>query len=147
MTEQLPPREPYDSRRRDEKEEKDEKDRREQREKEEKGARDRLGSLSWALILICAGVVFLAVTSNLFSWLDWNNAWSLILMGAGLVVGLEVVARLVMPEYRSPVSGRIVLAVVLFLVGVSGFLGWENAWPVILIGVGLSILIGTLLRR
>ncbi len=146
MSEQIPP-ESYDRRQRNEKEEKDEKDRRDQREKEEKGAGDRLGSLSWALILIMAGLVFLAVSANLFPGLDWSNAWSLIVMGAGLVIGLEVILRFLMPEYRRPLSGRLILAVVLLLVGAGGFIGWDNTWPFILIGIGLAMLVGALTNR
>ncbi|MHB0876901.1 MAG: hypothetical protein ACYC5O_12755 [Anaerolineae bacterium] len=145
MTEQIPPDDRYH--RYDEKQEKDEKDRREAREKEEKGPSDRLSSAAWAMILIFAGAVLLAVTTNAFPWLDWENAWGLILMGAGVAVGLEVVLRLLIPEYRRPVSGQIVLAVVLFLVGLGGITGWENIWPIFLIGLGVSILIGALTRR
>jgi hypothetical protein len=145
MTDQVPPDNRY--RRYDEKQEKDEKDRQDAHEKEEKGPSDRLSSAAWAIILIFAGIVLLAVTTNAFSWLDWTNAWGLILMGAGVAVGLEVVLRLLLPEYRRPVSGQIVLAVVLFLVGLSGLTGWENIWPIFLIGVGISILIGALARR
>lgn len=144
MTGQLPPQEPYERRHRDEKEE---KGRDEKREKEEKGASDRLGSLTWGLILIFAGFVLLGVTSEQLAWLNWENAVSVILMGAGALVGAEVVVRLLMPEYRRPVGGRLVLAVILFIVGAGAFLGWRNVWPLILIGAGIAILIGTLTRR
>lgn len=145
MTEQLPPDDRY--RRRDEKDEKDEKDRRDQYEKEEKGPSDRLGSAAWAVILIFAGVAMLAVTTGAFSWLNWANVWGLIFMAAGVVVGVEVVLRLLMPEYRRPVRGQIVLAVVLFIIGLGGVTNWENLWPLFLIGVGIAILIGAFLRR
>ena len=143
MTEQLPPSGPDYRRRRDEKAEKDEKD----REKNEKGPSDRLRSATWALILIFAGFVLLLVTAGAFDWLDWSNAWSVVIVGAGLAVALEVVLRLLMPEYRRPVRGQIVLAVVLVTVGAASFLGWENVWPIVLIGVGLSMLIGAFTRR
>lgn len=150
MAEQRPPdsssEDWYRKENRDEKEEKEEKGRGEKREKEEKGANDRLGSLSWAVILVFAGIVLLVMTGGGFEWMDWANAWSIILVGAGLIVGLEVVIRFLMPEYRAPLTGRLVLAVILILVGGGSFIGWDKIWPIALIGGGIAILVGSLLR-
>ena len=149
MAQQVPPDDRYTRyNEKDEKQGKDEKERREaQEKKEEKAPSDRLSSAAWAVILIFAGVVLLGVTTNAFTWLNWENAWGLVLMGAGAVIGLEVVLRLLLPEYRRPVSGQIVLAVVLFLLGLGGVTNWENIWPIFIIGVGVSVLIGALTRR
>jgi hypothetical protein len=147
MSQDYPPNEPRKQRSRDEKEEKEEKERRDQQEKEEKGASDRPGTLSGALILIWAGLVFLVQNTGLIPGLGAISGWGVILMGAGVILGLEVAYRYVTPEYRRPLGGRLVLAIVLFLIGAGFILGWGNVWPLILIGVGLAILIGAITRR
>ena len=151
--------------------EKDEKELQKQEEKqeeksiEEKYQRDPLGSIVWALILIWAGAVLLA--SNI-GWLNTVNgfmdqlftqsakllpfeigapqfsAWSLVFMGAGVLLLAEVVIRLIFPSYRRPVLGTTIFAVILLGLG---FGSWGLIWPFILIIVGLSLLIGGLFRR
>ncbi len=134
-------------RRRDEKEEKEEKpgERTEVR-REEKWARDPLGSLIWGLIIIWAGLALIAVNLGTFPWLTWDNVWALIFIGAGLVFLLEVVIRVAIPTYRRPIRGRLILAFIALAIGVGAFIGWELTWPFIIIGIGLAIIVGVLLR-
>ena len=150
--------------------EKDEKELQKQEEKqeeksvEEKWQRDPLGSIVWALILIWAGFVLLA---NNMGWLGTLNrimeqlfvqyakllpveivapqfsAWSLIFVGAGVLLLAEVVMRLLFPAYRRPVLGTTIFAVVLLGIG---FGSWTLFWPLILIIVGLSLLLGGLVQ-
>jgi len=141
------PRPVMDPRTRNEKEEKDEKDQRDRQEKEEKGASDRPGTVSWALVLIMAGLFLLASNLGLIPQGDDSVTVGVILMGAGVIVALEVLFRYLRPEYRRPLGGRLVLAVVLFGLGAGSGLGWENTWPVVLIGIGIAILVGTITRR
>jgi hypothetical protein len=151
--------------------EKDEKELQKQEEKqeeksvEEKYQRDPLGSIVWALILIWAGFVLLA---NNTGWLDTLNAiveqlfaqsvkllpleisapqfsaWSLIFIGAGILILAEVVIRLLFPAYRRPVLGTAIFAVILLGIG---FGNWGLIWPFILIIIGLALLLGGLFRR
>ncbi len=132
---------------RNEKEEKDEKDQSDRREKEEKGVADRPGTLTWALVLIMAGLVMLAGNVGLLPEDDGVSTFGIILMGAGVIVGLEVLFRYLRPEYRRPLGGRLVLAVMLFVAGGGSSIGWEHVWPVLLIGIGVAILVGSLTRR
>ncbi len=141
------PRREMQPRVRNEKEEKDEKDRRDRQEKEEKGASDRPGTLSWALVLIMAGLVLLAANVGLLPDGDGGSTFGIILMGAGVIVALEVLFRYLRPEYRRPLRGRLVLAIVLFVVGAGSSIGWEHTWPVVLIGIGVAILVGSMTRR
>lgn len=141
------PRREMQPRVRNEKEEKDEKDQRDRQEKEEKGASDRPGTLSWALVLIMAGLVLLAANTGLLPREDGGSTFGIILMGAGVIVGLEVLFRYLRPEYRRPLGGRLVLAIVLFVIGAGSSIGWEHTWPVVLIGIGVSILVGSMTRR
>ncbi len=134
-------------RRRDEKEEKDEKGgEREEWTREEKWARDPLGGLIWGLIVIWVGLTLVAANLGTFPRLTWDNAWALIFMGAGLIFLLEVVIRVAIPTYRRPIRGRLILAFIALAIGAGAFIGWELTWPFIIIGIGLAIIIGVLLR-
>lgn len=141
------PRPSMEPRTHNEKDEKDEKDRQDRQEKEEKGAGDRPGTLSWALVLIMAGFVFLAANLGLLPGDDGISTFGIIMMGAGVIVGLEVLLRYLRPEYRRPLRGRLVLAAVLFALGAGSTIGWEHTWPVVLIGIGIAILVGSLIRQ
>jgi len=127
---------------------------------EEKSRRDPLSAVIWALILVWAGVVFLA--SNL-GWLDsllrrtsdipgmgfltrLVDAWPVVLIGAGVILLGEVVARLVMPAYRGPVTGTAIFAVILIAIGLGDLVNWNLLWPIILIALGLSVLLRGLKR-
>ncbi len=148
-----------------EKYEKEEKDLAKEEEKsfEEKWRRDSLGTIVWALILIWAGVVFLA--SNM-GMLDAFNAlferiglqaaefpfklpflrleaWSLIFIGAGVLLLAEVVIRLLIPSYRRPVVGTAILAVIALGIGLGS---WGLIWPLILIIAGLGLVLGAFFR-
>jgi hypothetical protein len=126
---------------------------------EEKHHRDPLGDLVWALILIWAGMVFLA--SNL----GWLNAiqtsivlpegvnigglstWSVIFLGAGVLVFIEALIRTFVPAYRSSTGGNFILAAVFLGIGLGAIFGWNAVWPFILIAMGLSALASALLRK
>ncbi|MBC7236774.1 MAG: hypothetical protein H5T69_13120 [Chloroflexi bacterium] len=127
--------------RRDEKEEKQEKE----EEKQEKGEwqRDRLSTLAWAAILIWAGLVLLADNLGLFAI---RESWPLILIGAGGIVLLEILARFALPEYRRPIGGQFILAIILIAVGLGNWLGWAIVLPVALILIGLGILLRDVIR-
>lgn len=126
---------------------------------EEKNQRDPLSSLIWALILIWAGLVFLA--SNL-GWLDairtmqvlpenfsfvGLSTWSVIFMGAGVLVFIEAVIRTFVPAYRSSTGGNFFLAAIFLGIGLGAIFGWQVVWPFILIAMGLSALASALIRR
>jgi len=141
----------------------DEKDEKEEKSFEEKSRQDPVGSMVWAATLIWAGLVLLAVNMGWFESLRirlgdggfaipfadlgdtaWNGAWQLFFIGAGILVLIGVIARLLIPEYRRPLLGSLIWAIVLFGVALGR---WELIWPLILIAVGLSILFGRAARR
>ncbi len=128
-------------------EEKQEEKPQEEKLQEEKSGeknwqRDTLGGTIWALILIWAGVVLLVMTLNIsfFEWLDWDKAWGAILIGAALLLATEIAARLMIPSYAAPLRGRIILASILGIMGLSNFINVE-LWPLIIIAIGLSLLL------
>ncbi len=137
----------------------DEKTEEKEEEKyEEKHDRDPLSSLTWALILIWAGLAFLA--SNL-GWLDQIqvqqalpegfefvglSTWSVIFLGAGLIIFIEAIIRTFVPAYRSS-SGNFFLAAIFLGIGLGGIFGWDVVWPFILIAMGLSALASALISN
>lgn len=144
-----------------EKSEKDEKERDKTEEKsvEEKYRRDPLGAYTWGAILVWAGLVFLA--DNL-GWL--NNltfvplfpgimqilrpgAWALVMLGAGLILLVEAAIRLLVPTYRTSVTGTLILAIIAISIGLGNLVTWAYIWPLILIVLGLSILLRGMRRK
>ena len=152
--EQEQPRPPYYDEKTEEKLEKEDE------KHEEKTNRDPLSSMAWALILIWAGLVFLA--ENL-GWLDQINfqeiqefegikiitvsTWSMIFVGAGVIVFLEGLIRTFVPAYRSSTGGNFFLAAIFLGIGLGGIFGWNVVWPFILIAMGLSALASALITR
>lgn len=138
----------------DEKGEKDtgEKEYEKQHEKEEKPRdmaekwrQDPLSAVVWAAVLIVGG--FVLILDNLGVPIFRGNGWSIALVCAGVIVALEAVVRILMPEYRRPVRGTLILAAVLAGLGLSGWIGWGVTWALIIIALGVSILWGGLRRR
>ena len=139
--------------------EKDEKELSKQEEKsvDEKWRRDPLGSIIWASILIWAGVVLLAANlgafdllTNLFERLPFDigklpeglsfipvEGWAVFWVGAAGILFLEVIVRLLVPEYRKPVLGTLILSIVFLGFGLGT---WACVLPLILIGIGVSLL-------
>jgi hypothetical protein len=146
-------------------EEKNEKEleKREEKSPTEKYSRDPLGSIIWACILIWAGVVLLL---NQLGYLDqikeilfanratWTlgfpgdfSVWGLIFLGAGVLLLFEVLLRLLIPAYRKPVTGTIILAFVFIGLGLGNVLRWEFIFALVLIAIGLSIIVGGFTRK
>lgn len=123
---------------------------------EEKYRRDPLGTLVWAVILIWAGLVWLA---NNFNFLDRirirtealpfdfpfrTQVWALFFIGAGVILLIEILIRLTIPDYRRPVMGTFIMAIVFFGIGLGS---WALIWPLILIVFGASILLRGVFRN
>ena len=128
------------------KEEEKEHEKEEEKSWDEKWRHDPLGAAVWAAILIWAGVVLLAENMGLMIRFGWLDAWGLIFVGAGGIVLLEVVVRLLMPSYRRPVGGTLVFAVILMGVGLGNLFSWTVVWPLVLIAIGVSMLLRGFLR-
>lgn len=142
----------------------DEKDEKELLKHDEKiEQRDVLSSIIWAAMLIWAGLVFLAVN---LGWMDVFISrfrifgklpdgmkmiepaiWAIIMLGAGFILLGEVFIRLIVPDFKRRIVGTLVLAVVFIGSGLGNFFGWDLIWPFILILLGVSVLLGGLLRR
>ena len=124
---------------------------------DEKYRRDPLGSIVWALILVWVGLVLLA--QNLGYLEQWGlrlkfadlpfevpfigDSWSLIFLGIAVIGFIEIIIRLLIPDYRRPLMGSVVFLIV--CIGLA-FGSWEFIWPLILIAIGASILLRGLFR-
>jgi hypothetical protein len=93
------------------------------------------------VILIAIGVI--SLLGNLFRFMNWDNAWPLIIIGIGaaffigMLVGGKTNAGLAVP-------GSIIITVGLILLYMNSFGRWEAwayAWALIICGVGAGILI------
>jgi hypothetical protein len=114
---------------------------------EEKWRSDPVSAAVWATILIWAGLVLLAENLGLFARFEWFSAWGVILAGAGLIVMLGAVARVLMPTHRRSVAGTLIWGAILVAVGLGSLVDVAVAWPLILIAIGLGLLLRGLLGR
>jgi hypothetical protein len=126
-------------------EKRDEKSPQQEKNWDEKWRRDPVFVVAWACIFIWAGIVFLVdALGYIESWtagLDTDvNAWSFIFMGAGVIVLLGVLFRLFVPEYQRPVTGNIILGLILIGIGLGDLFNWAVVWALILILIGISII-------
>jgi hypothetical protein len=72
--------------------------------------------------------------------------WEIIILGAGVILLVEVVIRLMVPSLRRHVIGTLVPGVIFIGIGLGNFIGWDLIGPFILIALGISVLIVGLLR-
>ncbi len=142
MSEDQPVRTPEG---RQEKQEKQEE--KEEKSWEEKWRRDPLTAAAWALIIIWAGIVLLANNLNLLTWFPWLEVWSLFFLGAAAILLLEIGIRLVLPAYRQPVLGIVILAIVFLAIGLGGLISWQCLLPGAVVALGFYLLFSGLVRR
>lgn len=130
-------------------EKQDEKEEKEEKGQEEKWRRDPVARVTWAAIFIWIGLVLLGEhTGFAAGWPKWNP-WAYGFIGAGTIILLQMIARLIMPEYRWGVIGNLVFGLILLGLGL-GFLtnwGWGVIIAVVIIAIGLVILFGGLGRH
>lgn len=144
--------EKYEKEEKEEEKEYEKQHEKEQQEKswDEKYRRDPLGAVTWALVLIWAGVALLIHNLGFLDglgFLDRMEPQSLVFAGAGLIVLAMVLFRILNPEHRRPLRGNIILGFILVGIGLGDALGWEIVWALIIIAIGVSLLFGGFLGR
>ena len=127
-------------------EEKDEKSRQE-KSWEEKWRRDPLNAAVWAFIIIWAGLVLLASNLNVLDSFLGLELWALFFLGAGLLLLAEAGVRMLVPAYRAPVLGNLIIALVFLAIALGQIVRWGCIWPLVLIGIGAYLLLSGVLRR
>lgn len=148
------PREPYYDEKSEEKVHEKEEEKR-----DEKSHQDPLSSLVWALILIWAGLVFLGENLGILDaivadpiqlgeiTISQVGTWSMIFLGAGVLVFVEGLIRTFVPAFRSSTGGDFFLAAIFLGIGLGGLIGYSLVWPFILIAMGLATLASALIRK
>jgi len=126
---------------------KDKKEKEEEKESEkeekswdEKWRRDPLNAVVWAAILIWAGIALLL--GNLEVLEDTAiDGWDLAFAGAGVLLLLEALVRFLIPAYRQPIVGNLILGFVFLGIGLGDVAGWDVIWPVAIIFIGVALLL------
>jgi hypothetical protein len=68
--------------------------------------------------------------------------WTIAFLGAGLIVLLGILLRMIVPAYRRPIGGSLVLGFVLLGVGLGGLTdAWLVIGPLVLIAIGVGLLL------
>ncbi len=113
----------------------------------EKWRRDPIDAAGWAFFLIWIGVVLIAEQLGYLARFEMVETWAIIIMGAGVLVLLQVLIRLAIPAYRKPVLGSAIFGLVLLAVGLNDIIEvrWELFGALMLIIVGVAVLLGGLL--
>jgi hypothetical protein len=133
----------------------DEKQEKQNDEKQEKGRgdswdekwrRDPVDAAMWAIILIWVGVVLLGSNMGFFAGLPLE-AWSIGFLGAGVIVLLAAFFRVLVPAYRKPLAGSVILGVIFIGIGLGELVGWVVIGPLVLIGIGVGIILTGFFRR
>jgi hypothetical protein len=136
-----------DRRRNEKEEEKREKEdeKRTEKQSDEKWRRNPARVVMYAAILIWAGIVALLTLDNLVA-APWWQGWPVFLAGTGVILFLKAAYNL-RPEHRRPVGGTVIIGIVLLAVGIGGIVGWNYAWPTILIILGIVLVLWVFFRR
>jgi hypothetical protein len=114
-----------------------------------KEERRYLDALFWGGILLWAGLIFGADSLGFLPQIGQASAWSWVFLGAGLYGLLLSGIRLISPGFSNPSTWDYVWAVVFLIIGFGGFIGvgGDLIFPLILLLIGGTILVGVLLQR
>jgi hypothetical protein len=123
--------------------------------------RDSLSAFLWGAVVLWAGMVFLATNLGMLDSVlpvtlkvlpgvpgyFHPEVWSVILVGAGLLIWLGVIIRILVPAFRHDIISGLVFGLILMGIGFGILYGWDLAWPVLLVGIGLSVLLRAVFRH
>ena len=111
-----------------------------------KQALDHLEALYWGGVITWAGLVFWTDGVGYLPQVGGAGAWSWVFLGAGLYALFQAYFRLGSPDYPNPEAADYVWAGFWTLLGLEGFRGFDVAWSLILVAVGVAVL-GKALRQ
>jgi hypothetical protein len=109
--------------------------------------RSQIDALYWGIVLVWAGLVFIAGNQEFLPQVGSADAWSWIFAGAGLIALVGSLWRAYSPDWPSPTVWDYVWAAVLLIVGLAGFLSIQIPWPLILLLIGAALIGTTVYRR
>ena len=107
---------------------------------DEKWRRDPVEAAVWAFVLIWIGIVWLLSNTGALSFLGEDAEWWTVgFLGAGVIVLLGVGARLLVPAWRRPITGSLILGLIFIGIGLGGITQlWFVVGPLVLIGIGIA---------
>ena len=73
--------------------------------------------------------------------------WTIGFIGAGLILLLGVLFRLLVPAYRRPLSGGIILGFIFLGIGLGQLTSWVVVGPLVVIAIGVGLLLTGFFRR
>lgn len=120
-----------------------EQNEKEQQPAQKKHRKDTLSGIEWGLIVILLGVIFLLRNMG---YIRWGNWWAYLLLGIGVILIIDAIIRITLPQYGRVVTGRIIGGIVLLAIGAGNIYGIGHWWPMILVAVGLAVIISALLK-
>jgi hypothetical protein len=109
-----------------------------------KPEKDPFGPLFAGMILIVLGSLLFATTRG---WLDWGSWWQYFLIGLGAIFLIDALLRYSKTKDRGASIGRVIPGVILIFIGLAFIFGFGEWWPLILIGVGISLFVGYFVKR
>lgn len=114
---------------------------------EEKYERNPLRYLMVALALFWLGVYLLLRNRHVFA--DTDQSWAYLVWGLAGLAALELIIRLLVPQWRRAIGGTFIGAAIWTGVGVGLWTGddWQIIGPVVLIAIGIGMIISRLLPR
>jgi hypothetical protein len=114
----------------------------------ESNGKKRSDTLFWGAILIWAGLVFAAESFGMLPRIGGAQAWTWVLLGAGvLALGINL-WRVTSEDMPNPETWDWIFTAFFLLGGLSGFgFNFDLAWPVILIIIGVGMLGNVMLQK
>jgi hypothetical protein len=106
--------------------------------------RDRIGRVFFGIIVIWLGVSFLLREHDFLYHSDW---WAYFLFGLGIIFIAEAIVRMILPEFKRPYLGKMIVGSIFLALGANNIYGMEEWWPVILIAAGVAIILLTFVRK
>ncbi len=92
---------------------------------------DRLDTIWWALAFIWGGVVLLADITGYGPSFSWWNGWAVFFVGAGVLVLLGTLIRLLVPEFRRKLILSLIFGIILLAIELGDLASW--VWPLVLV--------------